>query len=47
MRKGQRPSRNMSETHNTGGPLVDVILLIVWEIKHVCSNILRILYGEI
>ena len=38
MRKGQRSSRNMSETHTTGGPLVDVISLVVWEITGRCRK---------
>ena len=35
MRKGQRSSRNMSETHTTGGP---VVLLVVWEITGRCRK---------
>ena len=38
MRKGQRSSRNMSETHTTGRPVVDVILLVVWETSGGCRK---------
>ena len=39
MRKGQRSSRNMSETHTTGRPVVDVISLVVWEINAIRENL--------
>ena len=38
MRKGQRSSRNMSETHTTVRPVVDVISLVVWEITGRCRK---------